>query len=988
MPKQKTPQGVITDNAESVVKGASDTAEYSSHTLSNGIRVVLICDPSTKKEAVLMDIDAGAEHDTHPGIARIVDHFIMNGSRKYPKGDNYRSFANKHRGSSETQTEMTNITYYYQIPTDADEKILNDAIDRFSQFFIDPLFNENEAQSALTRHNIAYFVLSGVFAHQHMMVYKNYYTPDHPMKRFIMGNTKLLAGVDLRAEAMEFYKKHHVPKNMVLVMLTRRNKESAKQVLAEMFGRIPMSTEGVPRRMVGECPYLPEIFSHILWVESESKCADLHVKYILPEESLSVEAPPHRYLAEMLLCDGEGSLIDCLAERGLVDNICTIFDAQRSYRYGEFHIEVRLTPMGLRRHRDVISIILAYIDALKDEPVRLDVLQNMQTYLQVCFDNCSYIHQNTFEQLKVRAQDFRNCGFARMISNRYLMTKIDADAIAAFNKMVGSSFYVMIFDPDFPSVPDNSGQGHKHEVLTEQWFGSKYAKTEYTRGDDAEMVQLMKSKISSLVYVPLDVFVSTNMEIKYKGAPGNDIPVLLADDSRFRLWHSMDSVFGNPDAIVAITFRGNYRLVSAKNETLFGFYHFMAKKIVKSRLFALRNSGYRISVDNELDPRRGLIIRVCGNDEKIGAAVGEVMRMLTPAAMFRNDAFFDNLRSNYKHELLGVVNDKMIDRMHVYLSHCMQNGVHVFSSQLGCIDAVGIEDMRAFAREFFGSSKTEILVYGNVYAAEAKRIYTDVSRIITAQYPLVHEFEFTTQRVKMPVDQTTFFHVSVPSNQSLFFLYIETGALDDCRNTVLTMLFDKVTMLFFFGQKEILESLGSGVQQQMLSDTFAQTMAYVVSTKKQMGMAYKCIVEFIDDLMPKFVADMSEQAFLKNKKSLMRNLTEREGMDEESKYIISKITDGTYNFDARNAQAEMLESLTKADLVRFVNEKITHRRCVCIAKIAESRYDAEIKSLRDSSNNFGHTLVHIDAGSLEKWRSEQKEHIALPDPVVHAVHGE
>ncbi len=87
--------------------------------------------------------------------------------------------------------------------------------------------------------------------------------------------------------------------------------------------------------------------------------------------------------------------------------------------------------------------------------------------------------------------------------------------------------------------------------------------------------------------------------------------------------------------------------------------------------------------------------------------------------------------------------------------------------------------------------------------------------------------------------------------------------------------------------------------------------------------------------------------------------------------------------------AEILESLTKSDLAQFVEEKITNRRSVCIAMISESRYKAEIENLRDSSNDLGLTLVHIDdAGAREKWRSEQKEHIALPDPVVHAVQGE
>jgi len=67
------------------------------------------------------------------------EHLLFMGTKKYPSENAYQQFLSSNNGMSNAYTAMTSTNYYFDVAPDA----LEGALDRFSGFFIEPLFNED-----------------------------------------------------------------------------------------------------------------------------------------------------------------------------------------------------------------------------------------------------------------------------------------------------------------------------------------------------------------------------------------------------------------------------------------------------------------------------------------------------------------------------------------------------------------------------------------------------------------------------------------------------------------------------------------------------------------------------------------------------------------------------------------------------------------------------------------------------------------------------
>lgn len=64
---------------------------------------------------------------------------LFMGTEKYPKENEYSDFISKNQGSENAYTNYSDTVYTFEIQNEA----FVEALDRFSQFFICPLFNQD-----------------------------------------------------------------------------------------------------------------------------------------------------------------------------------------------------------------------------------------------------------------------------------------------------------------------------------------------------------------------------------------------------------------------------------------------------------------------------------------------------------------------------------------------------------------------------------------------------------------------------------------------------------------------------------------------------------------------------------------------------------------------------------------------------------------------------------------------------------------------------
>ena len=122
-----------------MLRPSLDDRIYSSLTLLNNLRVILISDPSTEYASAALDVGVGHFSDNVSGLAHFLEHLLFMGTEKYPVENDYSSFLTEHNGYSNAYTGSDHTNYYFQV----DSNHLFPALDRFAQFFIAPLFSES-----------------------------------------------------------------------------------------------------------------------------------------------------------------------------------------------------------------------------------------------------------------------------------------------------------------------------------------------------------------------------------------------------------------------------------------------------------------------------------------------------------------------------------------------------------------------------------------------------------------------------------------------------------------------------------------------------------------------------------------------------------------------------------------------------------------------------------------------------------------------------
>ena len=115
-----------------------DERKYRPLTLPNGLRVLLISDPASSRSAAALDVHVGSFSDPEevPGLAHFCEHMSFLGTEKYPEEGDFATFLASHGGSSNAYTDNEDTVYYFDVNAD----FLQEALDRFAQFFIAPLF--------------------------------------------------------------------------------------------------------------------------------------------------------------------------------------------------------------------------------------------------------------------------------------------------------------------------------------------------------------------------------------------------------------------------------------------------------------------------------------------------------------------------------------------------------------------------------------------------------------------------------------------------------------------------------------------------------------------------------------------------------------------------------------------------------------------------------------------------------------------------------
>jgi insulysin len=257
------------------------------------------------------------------------------GTKKFPIENEYGQYLSAHSGSSNAYTGTTSTNYFFDVaakpandqdPSDSNPSPLREALDRFAQFFIEPLFLPNTLDrelKAVDSENKKNLQNDTWRLHQ---LEKSLSNPNHPFCHFGTGNFEVLKtlpearGINVRDKFIEFHAKHYSANRMKLAVLGREPLDVLQKWVVELFS--PVANKKLPpNRWPGELPFRESDLGMQCFAKPVQDLLQLNLYFPFIDEESMFASQPSRYIGYLIGHKAPGSIMWYTDSKGWVNDV-------------------------------------------------------------------------------------------------------------------------------------------------------------------------------------------------------------------------------------------------------------------------------------------------------------------------------------------------------------------------------------------------------------------------------------------------------------------------------------------------------------------------------------------------------------------------------------------------------------------------------------------------------------------------------------------
>jgi len=497
-----------------------DSRLYRHLTLPNGMQVLLVSDKGAEKSAASMSVSVGhfSDPDELPGLAHFCEHMLFLGTEKYPDENAYQSFLNTHGGMSNAYTSTEHTVYYFDVLSPH----LEPALDRFSAFFICPLFTASCVDREL---NAVHSEHSKNLLQDNWRLFqllKTTSNPESPFSKFGTGSHATLRdgpktnGIDVREALMKFHADHYSAHRMRLVVVGSDGLDELQQMAVSKFNNVKSNSNPTPS------------FSSDAMRVGDDLGRLMHIMPIKDVRQLSLvwsidagldhlyDYKPLELLSHLLGHEGGGSLLSYLKRQQWANGLSSGMKLSAS-SFALFTVSVDLTPSGLEHTRDVSEAIFSYIKHV----VAVSLEQQPKRWQEEIYGEVSAIGKMGFRFKSKEAPQSLASSLAhnmhhyppsRVLNGPWEYRSYDSTLMHHFIHRLADPSQCRVHVIAQPIRPKM--EASKSGVLQERWY-----KTEYSNDPlPADWLQCMTNprRIDELSLPATNEFVATNFALKHE----------------------------------------------------------------------------------------------------------------------------------------------------------------------------------------------------------------------------------------------------------------------------------------------------------------------------------------------------------------------------------------------------------------------------------------------------------------------------------------
>uniref|UniRef100_A0A8C4NB61 Insulin-degrading enzyme n=2 Tax=Eptatretus burgeri TaxID=7764 RepID=A0A8C4NB61_EPTBU len=903
-----------------IIKSPEEKREFRGVELSNGLRVLLVSDSSTDKASAAMDVHIGSlsDPDDIPGLAHFCEHMLFLGTKKYPQENEYSEFLSQHAGSSNAFTNGEHTNFFF----DVSKEHLEGALDRFSQFFLCPLFDpccKDREVNAVDSENEKNLMSDSWRLFQ---LEKSTGNKKHPFCKFGTGNKYTLEtrpnelGLDVRNELLKFHSKFYSANLMALCVLGKESLDELMDLVIKLFSEV--ENKNVPVPNFPDHPYQEEHLRQMYKIVPVKDIRNLYVTFPIPDLQPFYKSNPGHYLGHLIGHEGPGSLLSLLKSKGWVN---TLVGGQKEGARGFmfFIINVDLTEDGLEHIEEIVSHMFQYINMLRAEGPKEWIFQECKKLSAMAFrfkdkekpQNCTSRNANLLHYYP----------FSEVLLSNYMLEEFKPDLIdMVLNKLHPENARVSVVAKSFESLTNTE----------ERWYGTQYVQVPVS---EETCQKWRNSSLNEKFSLPMkNDFIPTKLDTLPLEPDASPVPQLIKNSALSKLWFKQDDAFFLPKACLNFEFYSPFAYMDPLHCNLTYLYVQLLKDSLNEYAYAAELAGLTYSLQNTI---YGINLAVKGYEDK---QLLLLLKIVEKMSNFQIDQRrFDIMKELYLRSLHNFRAEQPHRHAIYYLRLLLTELAWTKDELREALDEVTLPDLQRYIPQFLSRLHMECLFHGNLTKKEALDIQSQVEECLASS---AHS------KALLPSQLIRYRQVQLPDRGWFVFQQknevhnncgVEIYFQSDVQSTHDNMLLELVCQIIAepcFHTLRTKEQLGYIVFSGPRRANGVQGLHFIIQSERPPMYLEQRVEAFLHSMM-KIIVDMSPTSFAKHVEALaLSRLEKPKKLWSESAKHWGEIISQQYDFDRDNKEVKHLRTLTKEDILQFYEEVLVvgapHRRKISV----------------------------------------------------------
>lgn len=896
----------LSTTSDDIAKSPNDNREYRALTLENGMKVLLISDPTTEKAAAAVDVNAGSNSDPQafPGLAHFLEHMLFLGTAGYPQAGEYQSYISSHGGSNNAYTAYENTNYYFDI----DSAFLEPALDRFSQFFISPLFTSEYVDRERNAVHSEYQSGLQDDSRRSYSALKNLFNEEHPLAGFSVGSLDTLQDHDelgLRAALLEQYERYYSANLLTAAILGQQSLDELEQLARKYFSAVENRHKAIPQ--TSAALFKPDILPGMLEIKPIRDSRSLSFTFPIPVVQQYYKSKPLQYLGNVLGHEGEGSLLAYLRSLGWANGL----SAGGGFSYTDtatFTVNVALTEAGVAHTDEISALVFQFIALVRTQGVHEWLFQEQQVMADLSFQFQEPSRPiSAVGSMSRRLQEYP---VAELITAPYAYSEFNAALLQQILDELRPDNVLLTFTSR--TVETDS---------TDFWYGTPY---KFSALPQARLQDWAAYPLAEMLAIAEpNVFLPENLQIKEfvgtpqkAGVPSVEAkPELLVNADGVRLWFKQDAEFLAPRA---------------------NFYVYALSPLFSDSLRASLLSSFAVSLVNDklsefsypanlagsffgLSSRsRGFILSVSGYNDKQPMLLEELLKTLTKPEF--EEERFNIIRAEMIRSWENAALQTPYIRLFEEAQALLIEPYWSEAEKIAAVQDISLLDVQNFIPELLSSLRLDMLYHGNVVPEDASNMLAVVQRYLTADAAAALPSYGTV--VKMPAQTRVVQELQIDHDDSAIVIY-QQGRDDSLHTRAVMQLLGTVLANPFYEKLRTDLQLGYIVNAGAFSllDTSGLIM-YIESP-----VADPLVLEAnIDAFLASYTDELKQMdaaVFNDIKSGLLTTLREPvQRLSSLSSRYWGDIVIGEFEEDSTLQLAAAIEALTQDEIIAYYQQEV------------------------------------------------------------------